>query len=343
MKTLFVSIMWALSASSVYCAAVTPEPQTIPELRRKVEEILLSNHVPALGIALMSREGPLWVDAIGEADVASHRPATLDTLFPLGSISKAFVGLSVLKLQEEGRVSLCDLLSIRAPEVEFSNPWEHSDPVRLIHLLEHTAGWSDNSAREARWTSAPETQRREGLQVDPRTRTSRWQPGTCFSYSNLGPDIAAYVVEKITGERFEDYVAHTWFVPLGMADSSYCEIPERTPNLAMGYLPNGEALHPHFNVLLRPSGSVAASPRGMANLVAFFLGRGSLRGTAYLPPSAIDQMETPTSTYAAAEGVKTGYGLCNCTTEWNGWVFHGHGGVAPDDSHRWELTTITLP
>jgi CubicO group peptidase (beta-lactamase class C family) len=323
------AVFAAILATSAFASGEPAAPQSIPELRRRIEIILSSTGTPAAGVALVARDGPIWVDAAGLADVAGNRAATEDTLFPIGSIAKSFVALSLLKLQQEGRIGLQDTLRSRAPDVEFGNPWESTDPVRIVHLLEHTSGWDDTTPHEGNWIPPEGTTRREAIAYFPRSRTSRWRPGTCFSYSNLGVDVAAYVVEKIAGEKFEDYVARTWFVPLGMADASYCEQPGALPNLATCYGPDGGVAHTHFNVLTRPAGSVAASARDMANYVEFFLNRGSFRGKQFLPGTAIDRMERPTSTYAAAEGLTIGYGLGNQTSEWGGWVFHGHGGAVP--------------
>lgn len=319
----------AVLATSAFASVEPVAPKTIPELRQRIEIILSSTGTPAAGVAIVGRDGPVWVDAVGLADAAENRAATEDTLFPIGSIAKSFVALSLLKLQEEGRLSLQDTLKSRAPDVEFGNPWESTDPVRIVHLLEHTSGWDDTTPREGNWIPPAGTSRREAIAHFPRSLTSRWRPGTCFSYSNLGPDVAAYVIERVAGERFEDYVARTWFAPLGMSDATYCEQPGTVPNLATCYGPDGGVVHTHFNVLTRPAGSVAASARDMANLVEFFLNRGSFRGRQFLPGTAIERMERPTSTYAAAEGLTIGYGLGNQTSEWGGWVFHGHGGAVP--------------
>lgn len=325
----YLALLVALAAALAASGAAEPSaPQTIPELRQRIEMMLASTKTPGAGIALVGRDGPIWVAGIGTADVARNRPVTEDTLFPIGSISKSFVALSVLKLQQEGRLTLQDTLRSRAPEVEFNNPWEATNPIRIVHLLEHTTGWGDNTPQEGAWNPMPEPTRREALAYDPRSRTSRWRPGTCFSYSNLGPDVAAYVIEKITGEKFEDYVARTWFKPLGMAGTSYFETPEVLSKLATGYQSGGEA-HPHFNILTRPAGAIVASPSDMANYVEFYLCRGSFRRIQFLPKDAIDRMERPTSTYAAAEGLAIGYGLGNSTSVRGNWVFHGHGGAVP--------------
>jgi CubicO group peptidase (beta-lactamase class C family) len=329
MKFPFALLAAFLSSIAASAAGEPLGPQTIPELRQKIEMILAATRTPAAGIALVGRDGPTWVAGIGLADLAQKRPATADTAFPIGSISKSFVGLSVLKLQQEGRLNLLDTLRSRAPEVDFNNPWEATNPIRIVHLLEHTTGWDDNSPEEGSWNPMPNTTRREGLAHHPASRTSRWRPGTSFSYSNLGPDVAAYVVEKVTGEGFEDYVARTWFVPLGMADASYAESSASRSNVATGYRSGGETVQPHFNVLTRPAGAVMASPNDMANFVGFYLNRGSFRGRELLPDTAMKRMEHPTSTYAASEGIAIGYGLGNAASVWKGWIFHGHGGAVP--------------
>lgn len=78
------------------------------------------------GVALVSRDEVLWLEGIGRVDLATGRKVTPDTLFRIGSISKSFVGLAVLMLQEQGKLDLNDKLSDLAPEIEFENRWEAS-------------------------------------------------------------------------------------------------------------------------------------------------------------------------------------------------------------------------
>jgi CubicO group peptidase (beta-lactamase class C family) len=125
----------------------------------------------------------------------------------------ALASLSVLKLQHESRLSLNDTVRSRAPDVAFSNPWEATDPVRLVHVLEHTAGFDDVLLCEYASNDPTPLTLAEGLALHPASRTSRWRPGTRVSYSNSGPAVAAYVVEKVSGMRFEDYVTEQWFRP----------------------------------------------------------------------------------------------------------------------------------
>ena len=78
----------------------------------------------------------------------ANRATTPDTLFRIGSTSKAFASLSILKLANEGKLSLQDPVRKLVPEVWFQNRWEASDPVRVVDLLEHTTGWDDMHLRE---------------------------------------------------------------------------------------------------------------------------------------------------------------------------------------------------
>ena len=328
-----LGVLLVLSIATTFAQSPPPKPsapkpsapKTTDELRQQIEKVLKDTRTPGVGVAIVRRAGPEWVAGIGLADVTAKKPVTPDTLFRIGSTSKAFVSLSVLKLQQEGKLSLQDTLKSRAPDLEFSNPWEATDPVRIVNLLEHTTGWDDLALRDYAFNPAVELTLKEGLAFNPKTRTARWKPGTRFSYCNSGPPAAAYVIEKITGQRFEDYVEQNWFKPLGMNTASYFDTPAVQSRLAKLYHKDGQPPFPYWHILDRPAGAINASAKEMANYVQFYLNRGSFGGVQLLPPAAIDRMEEPTSTYAAREGLKTGYGLGNYVTV-RARIFHGHNG-----------------
>jgi hypothetical protein len=165
---------------------------------------------------------------------------------------------------------------------------------------------------------------REGLDYDHRSRISRWRPGTRTAYSNSGPSVAAYIVQKVTGERFEDFVTRDFFLPIGMKTATYFEQP--SPFLAILYHRDGKTPYRYWNILLRPSGAINASAVDMAAFIQFVLGRGQAGGTQVMPPASIDRMETPTRTWEAQQGLKTGYGLGDYTSVHDGFVYHGHNG-----------------
>ena len=313
---------------SLSCVATetsqTPKPaQSIGELQQQLEKILKETHTPGVSVAIVGRDGPEWIAGLGTADVANGTPVTPETLFRIGSTSKAFVSLSILKLANEGKLSLQDPVRRLAPEVWFENRWEATDPVRVVDLLEHTTGWDDLHLREYAKDVPATMGLREALDYDHHSRISRWSPGTRMAYCNSGPAVAAYLVEKITGQRFEDYVTENFFTPIGMETASYF----RTPAPAtIDYHHDGKTPYPYWNILFRPAGSINASANDMAAYLAFYLSRGTVNGVEVMPAASIDRMEIPTRTWAAQEGLQAGYGLSNYWSIQDGFVYHGHNG-----------------
>jgi len=296
--------------------------KSIPELRQQIEKILKDTHTPAVSLAIVNKDGPEWVVAIGTADVSANRPATPDTLFRIGSTSKAFASLSILKLADEGKLSLNDPVRKLVPDVEFQNRWEATDPVRVVNLLEHTTGWDDMHLREYA-KNANGMDLRTALDYGKASRVSRWRPGTRMAYCNTGPAVAAYIVEKITARRFEDYVEQNFFSPIGMKTATYF-LP--AANAVTLYHDDGRTPYPYWHIIYRPAGSINASARDMAAYVQFYLNRGRANGVQVIPAADIDRMESPATTWAAKDGLKAGYGLSNYWNFQDGFIYHGHNG-----------------
>jgi CubicO group peptidase (beta-lactamase class C family) len=325
-KPVIPIILFCLFATACFASEKkddTSKPaQSINELREQLEKILKDTHTPGMSVAIVHGDAPEWIAGLGQADVASDRAATPETLFRIGSTSKAFVSLAILKLANEGKLSLEDPVHKLVPEVWFENRWEASDPVRLVDLLEHTTGWDDMHLREYSKDAPATMGLREALDYDHHSRISRWRPGTRMAYCNSGPAVAAYIVEKITGQRFEDYVTQYFFGPIGMKTATYFQ-PTSAPSTTL-YHPDGKKPYPYWNIIYRPAGAT-----DMAAYLLFYLNRGTANGTEVMPAASIDRMEVPTRTWAAQEGLKTGYGLGNYWSIHDGFVYHGHnGGVA---------------
>ena len=301
-----------------------PKPaQSIDELRQQLERTLQDTHTPGVSVAIVHRDGPEWVAGLGTADVASNRATTADTLFRIGSTSKAFASLSILMLADQGKLTLDDPVHKLAPDVWFENRWEASDPIRVVYLLEHTTGWDDMHLREYA-KDAVGMSLRDGLDYDHHSRISRWPPGTRMAYCNSGPPVAAYIVEKLTGQRFEDFVEQNLFRPLGMKTATYFESAPGTATTL--YHNDGKTPYRYWNILLRPAGSINASANDMAAYVQFYLNRGAVNGKQIVPAADINRMEIPASTWAAKDGMKAGYGLSNYWSVEDGFVYHGHDG-----------------
>jgi len=301
-------------------------PGSLAELEKDIGQVLEETKTPGAGIALVSRDGVVWEAGLGLADVATGRAATPDTLFRIGSVTKGLVALSVLMLVEEGKLRLEDPLRPLVPDVFFENRWEATDPVRVVHLLEHTTGFDDWSFREYASSDPKPLSLTEGLAYAPGSRVSRWRPGTRMAYCNSGPPLAARAVERLTGIPFEDFVQRRIFDPLGMPTATFLENDTVKRLGATLYHPDGVTPYPYWHVLMRPAGSVSASAREMGRYVRMYLNRGSLDGARLVSEKSIDRMEVPETTDAARAGLRLGYGLGNYATVKGGFVVRGHDG-----------------
>jgi len=304
-------------------------PRTIPELESRIRQVLERTHTPGVSIAVVSPDSVVWQTGLGLADVASGREATPQTLFRIGSTSKALTALMVLLLEQEGRLQLEDPIRRYIPDLPFTNAWESTDSVRIVHLLEHTAGWDDYTLRVfASSDSTPPLTLRQGLDLDPAARTSRWRPGTRASYSNWGPPVAAYIVERVSGRPFEQLVHERLFVPIGMTTATYWEPGPEVPAATL-YHRDGKTPFPYWHMSGRPSGSINASARDMAAYLRFLLNRGTVNGRRLLPAAAIERLELPRSSLTARAGLTVGYGLFLGRFTSGGFVWAGHSGEVP--------------
>lgn len=320
MRAAFLAAI-VVPAGAVHGKSPSEPPRTREELTERVLAVMKDERIPAVGLAVVAPDGATWATGLGLADVAARRPANADTLFRIGSITKNFVALAVLMLVEEGRLGLDDEVARLIPEVAFHNPWEASDPLRVAHLLEHSTGFDDIALREYALDAPDDLSLLAGLAYNPVSRTSRWRPGTRMAYCNAGPAMAAAIVEKLTGRRFEDFVAERIFVPLGMADATFMR-----PDAAL-YHADGVTPYGYWRVLMRPAGSVNASAAEMARYLRLLLGRGTSGGATLVTRASIERMERPATTWGARAGLTTGYGLANyATLRDDGFVWRGHNG-----------------
>jgi len=302
-------------------------PKTLEELQKAVKDVLDKEHVPGAGVALVANGELLWCGGIGVADVDAKREVACDTEFRVGSISKTFVALALLRLQEEGKINLYARLQDVAPEIPFQNKWEATHPVRVVNLLEHTAGFDDMEFCEV--YNLRDRYDFPLLDVFKRFRepqTTRWPPGTRMSYSNPGNAVAGYLIEKAAGEPFDRYIRETFLRPMGMEKADYPFTDANKPLLATGYEGNPTKSAGFPFIYLRPAGDLKASPGELAKLVQFLLRRGKAGDAQLVKPESVLRMETTETTLAAKNGLRLGYGLANYSSVEGGVVTHGHNG-----------------
>jgi CubicO group peptidase (beta-lactamase class C family) len=321
-----------ISISAIPCAAQEkkeelPNPKTLEELQKAMKDVAEKNHLAGAGVALVSNGEVLWCGGIGKADVATNREVTCDTEFRVGSVSKTFVALALVKLQEEGRINLYARLQDAAPEVPMRNPWESSNAVRIVNLLEHSAGFDDMHFGEVyNRHERPDFPLLDVFKRFPEAQDVRWPPSTRFSYSNPGYGIAGYLIEKISAQPFDAYIQQNILAPLGILVGDFRLTDANRAKLAQGYEGSPPRAVLYKNIYLRPAGDMKASPGELAKLVQFFLRRGKAGDVQILKPETIARMEYPETVSSARNGLRLGYGLANYSESEGGVITHGHDG-----------------
>ena len=323
--------------------AQAPPRSQFDTLTKRINTILKQEKTPGVQVLVFTKDSLLYKHNVGVMNLKTKAPVTDQTMFRLGSITKSFVAVSALMLIEKKQLAFSDELKKLAPDIQFTNTWEATDPVRLVHLLEHTTGFDDLALKDYA-VSIPNITLKKGLDTSSASRYSRWRPGTFMAYCNSGPPVVARIIEKKTGQEFESFVRQHIFDPLGLKTITFrrdgAALTQLVTNYSGGNTPKEEL---YWDILERPAGSLNAPALELMPFVQMLLNRGSYHGAQLLQPASIDRMETPTASLAAKAGLKEGYGLHNYTTSYKGYVFHGHdGGVNGGLAHYLYNTDLNL-
>jgi CubicO group peptidase (beta-lactamase class C family) len=302
------------------------QTQALVELRADLYRLRDDFDVPAMAVIIVSSSDVLLNDVSGLADRARGKPATRETVFRIGSITKMFTSLAMLILQQQGLLDLDMKVTEISPDIPLENKWRASHPVRIAHLLEHTAGLLDLSKDEFDQNTPMPLE--QALAWKAGDRITQWPPGEHYSYTNVGAGLAAYVIEKVSKQRFESVIEQHIFSPLGMSSASLSNDEQTLAQLATGYDTDAQRFIPYWHVLYRAFGAINLKPADMVPFLQLLLNKGTHAGQRLIAEDAILRMETPTTSLAAQSGLRYGYGLGNYTWLSHGLLFHGHGGDA---------------
>jgi CubicO group peptidase (beta-lactamase class C family) len=293
-------------------------------LDQRLAEVFKASGVPGASVVVIENNQIILKKGYGVADVAAKRMVDPDTLFRAGSISKSIVGVAVMLLVEEGKLDLNAKVADLAPEIVIDNTWEKTDPVRLVHLMEHTAGLDDIKFRHYLLAGPEQALSHAVLALGP--YASRWKPGMYMSYSNAGPVLAAAIVEKVSGLSWAEFTKKRIFDPLNMSTASWTRQPQFSARQARSYRDDGITEEPYVDIIAKPSGALNLTAEDLSKLAMMFIGRGTLNGVTLLKPESIDRIEQPKSTEASRLGLQNGYGLGNYADIQEKAVFQGHDG-----------------
>ncbi len=237
-RWIFAALLLGLSTPAVSQAtapAVAPLglDQVLPRIDDHFRRYMEQNHVPGLTYGIV-RDGRLvHVGAIGVQEQEARRPVNADTLFRIASMSKAFTALAILKLRDEGRLTLDAPAETYVPELRnWRYPTSDSPRIRVRDLLSHVGGLVTDNPWGDRQQYLPEAEftamLRQGV---PFTRA----PQSAYEYSNFGYALLGRIVTNVSGRRYADYIRDEIMRPLGMRSTGYDISSSPPARRAIGY------------------------------------------------------------------------------------------------------------
>ncbi len=203
-----------------------------PDLTSKVDALFAGCvHANTPGaVVLVARAGKRVLERqYGLARVDPRIAVTADTRFRIGSITKQFTAAAILKLEEKGRLSVND------PVSKFLPDWPKGGEVTLRHLLTHSSGIHNYTAKPGFQTGVTAATPLAALIASFKDDPYDFAPGTQFRYSNSGYVLLSQIIEKVTGESYASFLRKTFFEPLGMKDTGVCPSGSPLTNGAIGY------------------------------------------------------------------------------------------------------------
>ncbi|UHG94762.1 serine hydrolase domain-containing protein [Spirosoma oryzicola] len=319
MKKLLILVL-ALFCGQVWAQKVKPI-SSIKELVDSITTVVQQKKIPGLMLGITGRDSVLYAGGMGYADLIAHRRVDKQTLFRMGSITKSIVALAIMKLTEEGKLKLTDKLRDLAPEIPFHNPWESTDPVRVVNLLDHTTGFDDFKLNRMYSLARTDFDTKQMMLLQTPSMICRWRPSERFSYNNVNYAILGYLIAKRTGLSYDRYLTEAVMRPLGMVHSNfnlYSKYPLRD---AKEYTMQDGKLQqvPSATFLIGPAGALWADSEDMVRLVQCFL--GNTHGV--IKQSSIEKMEQSQSSLSSRAGILGGYGAG--IENFDG--FRGHSGM----------------
>jgi CubicO group peptidase (beta-lactamase class C family) len=248
--------------------------------------------IAGASVLVMQDGKVLMQKGYGYANLKTKTPVDpAATIFRLASISKLFTWVSVMQLQEQGKL---DIDTDVNRYLDFTIRPAFSKPITLRNLMTHTGGFEEES-RDVIITDPKQAISLRDFLVQNQPQRL-FAPGTVPAYSNYGVGLAGYVVQRVSGEPFEQYVQEHIFAPLGMSHSTFYQPPPKAL-LALpseGYRGSTEKPPVGFEIFNpAPAGGISSTATDMSRFGQALLNGGELDGKRILEPETVTTMWTP--------------------------------------------------
>ncbi|MCW3095037.1 MAG: hypothetical protein JWL77_655 [Chthonomonadaceae bacterium] len=279
-------------------------------------------HVPGVAFAIVRGDRVIYTHGFGVRDVTSQQPVTTDTLFAIGSSTKAFTAMTLMMSADEGKLALTDSPKKYLPFFRLQDP-DADQHITLSDILSHRSGLARTDMLWAAGVLNSEQLIRALADVKPTAKL-----GEKFQYQNLMYITAGQIVGKVQRTAWTNVVAKRIFRPLGMSHTdTSIEVMQRADDYALGYAWNAdkqEYTHlPMRNIAVcAPAGAINSNLTDMTKWVRFMLAGGVWNGKRLVSEQNFTELTVPRITVAG--DMKYGYGWF--LRNWNGHKVVEHGG-----------------
>ena len=314
----------------------------IASYQAKIPELMAQKHIPGLALALVDGDGVVWQQGFGSTDRDGRQPVTGDTMFNVQSMSKLFTATAVMLAVQSGRLDLDVPITTYLPGFTVHSAFEpHPEQrITLRMLLSHTAGFTHEAPLGNSYEPEPG-------EFDAHVRSIsdtwlRFPVGTGYAYSNLGIDLAGYILEQVANQPFPDVMRDSLLAPVGMNRSTFdrAQVHAATDR-AVGHRATVE--RPRVDHPMMAAGGLWSSAADLARFLQFQLGDGTVDGRSVLDAALMQEMRTVPAPNA---GAPAGYALGVERTRWRAGrnldLFNHNGGGDGFLSDLWWLPQLQL-
>jgi CubicO group peptidase (beta-lactamase class C family)/D-alanyl-D-alanine dipeptidase len=313
----------ALAQPSV--PATEPYKDAVAALTKLIEHEVADKKLPALSVALVDNQKVVWAAGFGFQDRDKKTPATAETVYRVGSVSKLFTDVAIMQLVEEGKLDLDAPVAKYVPT--FKPVYKKGEKeITLRMLMAHRSGLIRESPAGNYFDPAEPSLEKSIASLNGIPLV--YAPGERMKYSNAAIGLVGLALQKSQGTLYGAYVQDSVLGPLGMKQSSFLPMPAVKKNLAdaiMWTYHGREFPAPTFELGVAPAGCMYSTVLDLAKFQSCLFAGGKLGDKQLLKPETIEKMFTPQ--FAKAEGDARGFGIGFIIGNLDGKKRVGHGGA----------------
>ena len=317
---LLYSVLWAASPDIAPRADYAAVARVLePFIRHE----LADKELPAISIALVDDQQVVWARGFGYANPAERLPATAETIYRVGSVSKLFTDIGVMQLVERGELNLDAPVTDYLPDFHPQNPF--GKPITLRELMSHRSGLVREPAVGHYFDPGEPSLAATVMSLNPATLV--YEPGTHTKYSNAGIAVVGYVLERKEREPYARYLKRSVLEAMDLHHSAFEPEPRLIRELAKAYMwtYDGRTFEaPTFQLGIGPAGCLYSNVLDLGRFLSVLFARGRGPGGQVLKPATLEEMWLP---QFAKPGVETGFGLGFRIANFEGHRLVGHGGA----------------